>query len=56
MKSLTLQEQDEMIVMLAEQLQSSSPAERKSFVEVLDGSFFPARVSEGVKARLATIK
>ena len=54
--TLPPQEQDEMMTMLVEQLQSSSPDERKSFVEVLDGGYFPSRVSEGVKARLATIK
>jgi hypothetical protein len=56
LRNASPQEQDEMIVMLAEQLQTSSPAERKSFVEMLDGGFFPPRVSEGVKTRLANLK
>jgi hypothetical protein len=56
MRNASPQEHDEMIAMMVEQLQSSSPAERKGFVEMLDSGYFPPRVSEGVKARLATIK
>lgn len=45
-------EQDELAVTLAQELKSVPARERKDFIELLDGGFFPPRVSEGVKARL----
>ena len=47
-----LAEQDELAGAMAEELRAVPADDRKSFLESLDGRFFPPRVSEGVKARL----
>ena len=54
MRAASPEEQDEMIATMVDQFQSLSGNERKSAFEMLDSGFFPPRVSEGVKARLAS--
>jgi hypothetical protein len=56
MRAASPEEQDEMISMMVEQFQTLSASDRKGAVEMLDSGFFPPRVSEGVKARLAGTK
>jgi hypothetical protein len=52
MHALSPEEQDEMAATMAAELQSTSAEDRQSFVEVLDGGFFPPRVVDGVKSKL----
>lgn len=53
LRAASPKEQDELIATIVEQLQTVPANDRKAFVEMLDGGFFPPRVSQGVKARLA---
>ena len=52
MRALSPAEQDELASNMAEELRAVPADDRKSFLESLDGGFFPPRVSAGVKARL----
>jgi hypothetical protein len=53
MQALPPDEQDRMADSIADELKAQpSDAERRLFLETLDGGFFPRRVSDGVKARL----
>ena len=51
--ALSPDEQDEVAATMAAELQSVSAEDRKLMLENLDGGFFPPRVAEGVKAKLA---
>ena len=52
MRALPPAEQDELAGAMADELRAVPADDRKSFLESLDGGFFPPGVSEGVKARL----
>lgn len=53
LQALSPAEQDEVADMLAQEMQSLPAEQGASLMETLDSGFFPPRVSEGVKARLA---
>lgn len=51
--ALPIAEQDEVAAALAQDLSSLSIDERKALADFLDSGFFPKRVADGVKARMA---
>lgn len=53
LRALPPAEQDEVAAALAQELKALPAAQREAMLEHLDSGFFPARVSQGVKARLA---
>jgi hypothetical protein len=53
MRALSPAEQDELAAALAQELKALPADERAALVEQLDAGFFPARVGQGVKARLS---
>jgi hypothetical protein len=56
MHALSPAEQDELAGTLAEELGTLPSQDRRMLIEQLGGGFFPPRVGEALKARLATTK
>ena len=52
--ALSPAEQDEVAEALVQELAPLPPSQRAEFLQVLDGGFFPERVRDGVRARLAS--
>jgi len=52
MHALSPEEQDEIVAALAPEMKALAADERKTFLEFIDGGFFPKRVAEGLRARL----
>ena len=51
--ALSAEEQNELIAALVPEMKALSADERKTFLEFLDGGFFPKRVAEGLRTQLA---
>jgi hypothetical protein len=51
--ALSPAEQDELVAALAPEMKALAADERKAFLDFLDGGFFPKRVADGLRVRLA---
>jgi hypothetical protein len=54
LRSLSATEQDEVVDALAREVAPLPASERVEFLKTLDGGFFPERISDGLRARLAS--